>query len=522
MKKALLLSTLLLILNWVISPHDPLFLDQTHPSKSLDAYWSETQLGTTELESLLSDDSCQNEKKSFLSCVNAANQMADRFSMILDSDFNLRKMADPKEKTLTEKEILLNWGKAYDRGVTSPRFAFSLVFHELLGLEKNPARRPGLVAAGINGFFSVYRDPHTYIIPVQYYENVLAKNEFQNNHTGFLLRKHKNEIYIRKVFENSPASEAGLMRGDRLVRINQSFVQGMAYETLLEFFRQASPQSVHLEVERKWASKPEHLTIKLIPAEKNYPNVTAEMLSSAFTGLVTVHKFSKNTCSAVKTQLIQLKEQGLKNLVLDLRDNPGGQVDEAACLIGLFVKQGTLLFEMVPKDHKSGSREKYTSTESPLFQGRIAVLINSGSASAAEIVAGSLKDLNRAILVGEKTFGKGSFQDGRMWGQSSQIALFESSGLYYFPSGWTPQLVGIEPDIKVASQGFEVQREDELYFNPLLPFSNKQPETVLTLRTDEDMCQGQELDPSKDSDLQFMQAQKFLNCSLSHQPVGQN
>jgi carboxyl-terminal processing protease len=153
---------------------------------------------------------------------------------------------------------------------------------------------------------------------------------------------------------------------------------------------------------------------------------------------------------------------------VDLRDNPGGQVEEAACILNLFVDKGQKLFETRYLD-LTRKVDVYTAEQNALFRGPMAVLINSGSASASEIIAGSLKDLGRATLVGEKTFGKGTFQDGRLWGSHEKIAIFETEGMYYFPSGWSPQLVGIHPDIAVNFGGKILYREDELFFNPIIP-----------------------------------------------------
>jgi carboxyl-terminal processing protease len=143
------------------------------------------------------------------------------------------------------------------------------------------------------------------------------------------------------------------------------------------------------------------------------------------------------------------------------------------------------------------------------------VLINSGSASASEIVAGALKDQGRAKLIGEKTFGKGSFQDGRIWGPNGKIALFQTEGLYYFPSGWTPQLVGLEPDIVVDFNNTENSREQELFFNPIMPMDNWGGPQALSWLTERD-CDVDStilrLDVVTEADPQMKKAQAWLAC----------
>jgi len=185
-------------------------------------------------------------------------------------------------------------------------------------------------------------------------------------------------------------------------------------------------------------------------------------------GILTLHKFAKGTCQQAEVALQSLIEQNVQGVLLDLRDNPGGQVEEAACVLNLFIGKGKLLFETryLELDRPS---DRYVSDQKALYRGPLAVLINSGSASAAEIVAGSLKDHKRATLVGERTFGKGSFQDGKIWGKYQKIAVFETEGMYYFPSGWTPQLVGIEPDLQVNFSITDFHREEDLFYRPLRP-----------------------------------------------------
>ncbi|RYZ76337.1 MAG: hypothetical protein EOP06_31420, partial [Proteobacteria bacterium] len=109
--------------------------------------------------------------------------------------------------------------------------------------------------------------------------------------------------------------------------------------------------------------------------------------------------------------------------------------------------------------------------EAQAYAGSMAVLVNSGSASAAEIVAGALQHYKRALLVGERTFGKGSFQEGELWSKNHRIALFETKGFYYLPSGQTPQMVGLEPDVRVEFKDQFALREQDQFVNPLVPGS---------------------------------------------------
>jgi carboxyl-terminal processing protease len=227
--------------------------------------------------------------------------------------------------------------------------------------------------------------------------------------------------------------------------------------------------------------------------------------------LLTIHKFSKDTCVLARQHVIGLMEQNIQGMLLDLRDNPGGQVEEAACVANLFLPRGTFLFETRYLEITRTS-DRYVAEKDLLYKGPLAVLINSGSASASEIVAGVLRDQNRAKLVGERSYGKGSFQDGKIWGPNPKIALFETEGLYYFPSGWTPQLVGLQPDVQVNFNLAENVREEDLFLNPLVPVDSwTGPQTLSWLN--EKQCESNPFDGTTVvDDPQVEKAQALLSC----------
>lgn len=445
--------------------------------KTLEDYWSETGLNEKELEGLLSDEACYSEQKAFLACANALSMMAERYNRVLSVSGHLAAMTKKEiEQRLTEKKELSPWVWIYQTSQLqseNPDFVIPVSFFKVWQQLKTefiqPKEKAAVVALGINGFLSIYKDPHTYIIPLAYYEDVVAKSEARASNMGFIARRVKNYAVIRKVFEGSAASLAGLKKGDKILRINGLDIAQLHPSQYNEILKVRQGDRLGLTVERNQNGKIFEKYFEIIKSENQLPNVVSKMLNGPRrAGLLTIHKFAKDTCVITKSHLVSLMEQGLQGLMLDLRDNPGGQVEEAACIINLFVEKGTPLFETRYLDLTKSS-EKYVAENKVLYRGPMAVLVNSGSASASEIVAGSLKDLGRATLVGERTFGKGTFQDGRIWGANSKIAMFETEGMYYFPSGWTPQLVGLEPDINVAFNNADLQREEELFFNPLRP-----------------------------------------------------
>ena len=210
----------------------------------------------------------------------------------------------------------------------------------------------------------------------------------------------------------------------------------------------------------------------------------------------------------MKQSLQMLNKAQVRGLLLDLRDNPGGQLEEASCVASLFLGPDEKIFEIRYFD-KSKNPESYFGEEEKLFNGPMAVLINSSSASSAEIVAGALQDLHRAILVGEKSFGKGSFQEGDFWETNKKLALFQTKGFFYLPSGRSPQLVGLTPDVAVKFDELSLGGEMEEYMNPL-----KAPAVGEVSYTSSVSINGcLEIEDESTEDVQILKAKQVLFCA---------
>ena len=488
--------------------------------KTSDQYWAETGLGATELESFLANDSCYAGQQTFLSCVNSINQMAEKYNLNLTLTDGLKEIEQKEiEDRGSEKKQLAAWLPLFDKQEVSSKISFLELWRQLDQKFVKPTERAAVVASGINGFLSIYKDPHTYIMPLAMYEEVIASSESRNANVGFVARRNQGAMVVRKVYDGSPAEAAGIHKGDHILAINGEKISELLPSKVNDLLKMRSSNRIGLLVERQTQLGLEQKFIELMKTETTYPSVVSKVLEGSHrVGLVTIHKFSKNVCEMTKSQIQSLKEQNIQGIMLDLRDNPGGQVEEAACIVNLFVDKGTLLFETRYLD-ASKAPDHYVAEHEPIYKGPVAVLINSGSASAAEIVAGALKDQNRAKLIGEKSFGKGSFQDGRIWGPNNKIALFQTEGLYYFPSGWTPQLVGLDPDIPVNFNTADNSREQELFFNPIAPtdswagpqslswLTEKECDMDASLLSSQSLVNGvTEIDP------QMKKAQAWLSC----------
>lgn len=500
-------------------------LQSSAPAKSIEAYWAETDLSEEDLLRFLSDEQCLNSERQFLACVNALSSMAERSKLRLTREGRLEELsAMDVERRLTEKNDLESWRTSFEGPEFSPSFSFTDVWRELKSKVESPAKTKALIATGINAYFSVARDPHTYIVPLAYYDEVLSQSESRSPHLGFVARRVRGAAIVRKVFSSSPAGRAGLKKGDRIIELNGEQVSQLHSAEFNELIRGQSAGRLLVTIQRLESNKWKTQKIEILQGETQLISVESRVLSQPNrVGLLTIHKFARETCQMARQQLVGLLEQGIQGLIVDLRDNPGGQVDEAACIAGLFLEPGASIFHTKYLDAtKLG--EMYWAEGPQLYTGPLAILINSGSASAAEIVAGALKDLGRATLVGERSFGKGSFQDGMMWRANSNIALFQTQGFYYFASGWTPQIVGLEPDIQVSVQGSEESlREQDLYLVPLRPMDLWTGPQSLTWAPGQSCGEGADANAifaMGEEDLQIQRASDWVRCREVHRTGG--
>jgi carboxyl-terminal processing protease len=501
-------------------PGVPLTSPVQKGSKPIEQYWAETDLRGNELDELLQSSTCHHDQISFLACANAVTQVAEKYALEVEPSGEIHPLQKRDvQLRLTEKAALQIWKKAFEQ--TEFRPSFIEIWKTLQAKIHQPQHLAYQVALGMNAYLSVAKDPHSYIIPLAYYEEVVANSDSRQLNLGFIIRRNREAAVVRKVFEGSPAQVAGIRKGDQVLEINGIPVGEMLPSAFAEALRAANETRLVLKVERWDKDQREEKIVDILRSEFVNPSVTAQLLEhqgptrSSRIGLLSINKFAHETCDLAKKRLIGLKEQGIQGLLIDLRDNPGGQVEEAACVVNLFVKKNRLLFETRYLE-PGRPKDEYISQEDPIYLGSLAVLINSGSASASEIVAGSLKDLGRATLVGEKSFGKGSFQDGRLWESHGKIAVFETEGLYYFPSGWTPQVVGIEPDIQVDFNDMSMHREAELYFNPIVPkdiWSGPQSLTFLQMmQCQEDHLLWQDFGTHYGDDTQLLKAKEWILC----------
>ncbi len=432
-------------------------------NKKIERYWNDSEISEKELLELISNSNCQSSEKYFLACLNSVTQNLANVHKSLSAEtgeieFSSANRVDQDE--LTEKQRLTTYAATYFKQINH-KINFEKIWKQMIESEK-PESKAYLIGNGINSFLSIYKDPHTYILPGNYYEEVGSQLERSNLFVGVSFEKIKNKTVVRKVFKNSDADMAGLTAFDEVTSINHQDVSNLNLIEISQLLRDSKSQKFDFQVSRNGELK----GIEIKRGYKNLSHVQFDILSGLNNfALVTLTKFSRGVCQEIASKIKSASDRNVSGMVLDLRDNPGGQLDEAACIAGLFLGMNKKTYSVEFFDPLK-SNEIVLSTGSLLYTGPLVILTNSGSASASELLAGALQDYKRALVVGEKTFGKGTFQESEVWSKNLKVTLFKTQGYYLLPSQMSPQLAGIQPDVELDEKHLKL-REENLYFNPL-------------------------------------------------------
>lgn len=291
--------------------------------------------------------------------------------------------------------------------------------------------KPGdLMKRGIEGMLESL-DPYTNYIPESDIEDFRFMQTGQYGGIGALIRTKEKKILIAEPYEGSPALKAGLQAGDEIVEVNGKSTEGKNSEDISKILKGQPNTEVKLVVKREGVDKPIEKTIMREEIKvKSVPHY--DMLNNEV-GYIKLNQFTDKCTDEVEAAFKELKEKkGMKALVLDLRGNPGGLLNEAVSLSNLFVEKGQLV---VSTKGKVKEWEKtYKAPNTPLdLDIPLVVLVNSGSASASEIVSGTIQDLDRGVIIGQRSYGKGLVQTTRPLSYNTQLKV--TTAKYYIPSG---------------------------------------------------------------------------------------
>lgn len=274
-------------------------------------------------------------------------------------------------------------------------------------------------------------DPYTNYIPESDMEDFRFMTTGEYAGIGALISKHGDQIVIAEPYEGFPAQKSGLKAGDILLEVGGKSTENMSTEDVSNLLKGPAKKVVTVKVERP--GKKKSFELDIVREKIQIDAVPYYGMLDDETGYIRLSNFTQNCGDEVKKAFTELKEQqGAKSLVLDLRSNPGGLLVEAVKIVNLFVPKGS---EVVSTKGKVKQWDKtYKATENPIDTVMpMAVLVNRGSASASEIVAGALQDLDRAAIIGTRTFGKGLVQTTRDLSYNTKLKV--TTAKYYIPSG---------------------------------------------------------------------------------------
>lgn len=285
-------------------------------------------------------------------------------------------------------------------------------------------------------------DAHSTFLTKKKYTELKIQTEGEFGGLGITVGMKNGALTVIAPIDDTPAYKAGIKSGDIIIKIEDKSTLNMTIDEAVSLMRGKPKTKVELTVVRKSEQKP--LTIDIVRDIIKVQSVNAKTIENEDYLYVRVNSFDKNVADRVNEELQERKDK-VKGIVLDLRNNPGGLLDQAVELSDLFMDEGVIVSQ---KGRVPSEDREYRATKNGTLQNMpLAVLVNGGSASASEIVAGALQDAKKAVVIGEKTFGKGSVQLILPIGNEEALRL--TIARYYLPSGRTIQSVGIEPDLVV-------------------------------------------------------------------------
>ncbi|ADL51029.1 S41 family peptidase [Clostridium cellulovorans] len=297
-----------------------------------------------------------------------------------------------------------------------------------------------MVEASIKAMTSALKDPYTTYMNKEEYKKF--KEQTEGVYTGIgvtIAANEKDEIKILSVMEDSPAEKAGIKSEDILKEVNGITVTYTEKSQAIEILQKQN-EDISVKIIRN-GNEELNLTLRASRLERTV--VTKEMLEDDI-GYITLKEFDTNCSQTFKTYIKELSDQGMRGLIIDLRDNPGGLLSEVLKISDNFVEKGDIITYTVDK---YDDKKEYKAEDSDVFNMPLVLLVNGGSASASEVFTGVIKDYGKGIIVGTTTFGKGIVQS--IYETEGDTAIKITTSKYYTPNGINIHKIGIKPDVEV-------------------------------------------------------------------------
>ncbi|MDA9768385.1 S41 family peptidase [Candidatus Pelagibacter sp.] len=321
--------------------------------------------------------------------------------------------------------------------------------------------------SAINGLLQSL-DPYSSYMSPEIFEEMQTETSGEFGGLGIEVSMEAGVVKVITPIDDTPASKAGIKAGDYIVKINDIQVQGKSLSEAVDLMRGPVGSGIELTVRRRGAKKA--LTFNVVREVIEVQSVKSELLENNI-GYLRLTSFNDNSSQQIKKQIKKLKKnKNLNSYILDLRNNPGGLLSQAIKISDFFLENGEIVST---KSRKKSENRKWFAKKGDILDGKtLIVLINYGSASASEIVAGALKDHKRAILVGENSYGKGSVQSIIPLKNKGAIRLTVAK--YYLPSGKSISQVGVRPDIEVNEEGdnFRIKTDTDNQLNYAIKLLN--------------------------------------------------
>ena len=321
--------------------------------------------------------------------------------------------------------------------------------------------------SAINGLLQSL-DPYSSYMSPKIFDEMQTETSGEFGGLGIEVSMEAGVVKVISPIDDTPASRAGLKAGDYIVKINDVQVQGKSLSEAVDLMRGPVGSGIELTVRRRGERKA--LTFNIIREVIQVQSVKSEIIDENI-GYIRLTSFNDNSSDQIEKQIKKLKKnKNLNSFILDLRNNPGGLLSQAIKISDFFLENGEIVST---KSRKKSENRKWFAKKGDITDGKtLLVLINYGSASASEIVAGALKDHKRAIIVGENSFGKGSVQS--IIPLKNRGAIRITVAKYYLPSGKSISEVGVSPDIEVNEEGddFRIKTDTDNQLNYAIKLLN--------------------------------------------------
>lgn len=360
--------------------------------------------------------------------------------------------------------------------VTKSRFEELELFNKVLYLIENQYYRKvdtnKLIEGALKGMMDTL-DPHSAFLNKEFFKKMQNDTDGEFGGLGIEVTLKDGVIYVVTPIDDTPAFRAGIKSRDKIVQIDHDPVMGLTLDEAIDRMKGKKGSKIHLGIVREGVKEIKHFVIKRETIR--IKPVKSELLQDNF-AYIRLTQFQRRAASSIEKSIKNLKKQakkdgGVKGIILDLRSNPGGLLDQAVDVSSLFLKEGVVVStearDPSNKDIRYVKKTGYKDLETP-----IVVLVNGASASASEIVAGALQDHKRALIMGTQTFGKGSVQTVATIDPKGEYGLKLTIAQYMTPKNRKIQAIGIVPDVKLANynlkelekneQGREYLREKDL------------------------------------------------------------